>query len=67
MGEFVGDDAFEFGAVHLVEEAGGDGHRRVVDIAARGKGVGSRIVDHVNLGFGDSGGDRNGLDQIVEP
>ena len=45
MAELVGQHAFEFDAVHLLEQAGGHRDRRVLGAPARGEGVRDVAVD----------------------
>ena len=55
--ELVAEDALELLAVELLEEAGRDGDRRMRRVAAGGEGVGRGVVDDVDLGHRDVGGD----------
>ena len=66
MRNLVGDHPFEFRPVHLVHQARGDGNCGVVGVAAGGEGVGGGVVDDVNTRLGDTGSDRDLLDQIVQ-
>ena len=46
--QLVGEHALELDPVHLLEQAGGDGDRGVLRVAAGGEGVGRRVVDDVD-------------------
>ncbi len=52
MAHLVGDHALELIAVESAQQAGGDRERGGLGAPARGEGVGSRIVDDVDLGHG---------------
>ena len=64
--ELVGEDALELDAVHLLEQAGGDGDRRVLGVAAGGEGVRRRVVDDVDARLGQPAGDAQPLDEVVQ-
>jgi hypothetical protein len=40
----------------MLQDPGGDGHRRVLGVAAGGEGVGLGVGGHVELGHGHAGG-----------
>ena len=66
--ELVGDHAFELALVHQVQQAGGDADVRLVGAAAGGERVRRRVVDDVDRRrLREAGGDRDGLDHVVEP
>ena len=65
--QLVGDHAFKFHAVELFEQAGGDGHRRVLRIASCREGVRCRVVDDVDARLGQTAGDAQALDEVVQP
>ena len=64
--QLVGEDAFELDAVHLLEQAGGHGDRRVLGVAPGGEGVRRRVVDDVDARLGQAAGDAQALDEVVQ-
>ncbi len=66
VGHLVGDDALELDAVELFEDAGRDADHGRLRLAARGEGVGRRVVDDVALGRGQAGGEGQPLDDVIE-
>ncbi len=66
VGEFVGDDAFEFGGGHHGHEAFGDADDAVGGVAAGGEGVGGLLVGEVEAGHGEVGALGEALDDFVE-
>jgi hypothetical protein len=53
VGEFVGDDGFEFVAVELVQETSGNANDGVLGVPAGGESVGGGIVHDVEGGEGE--------------
>jgi len=68
MAEFVGDDALQFVAVQFSECAAGDGHGRIGEFEAGGKGVDAAFgVEYVNLRQGNAGGNGHFLHDVDQP
>ena len=65
--QFMGEHTLEFDPIHLLEQTGRHGDRRVVRIAAGGEGVRCRIVDDVDAGLGQATGDAQPFDEVVQP
>ena len=57
MGEFVGDDAFQFCFIKNLEQAGGRCDDGMFGVATGGKSVRRRIVNNINLRPRQTGGD----------
>ena len=66
VAQLVGHDAFELDPVHLLEQSGGDGDRRVVRVAAGRERIRGRVVDDVDARLREPAGDAQTLDQVVE-
>ncbi len=65
--ELVGDDTLEFVARQLVEGAARDGDGRVGGVEAGGEGIEARLlVENVDRGHRDAGGDGHFLDDVEE-
>src|SRR5437899_86363 len=64
--ELVCDHALELGAIHLVQEAAGDGDRGVTRVAPGGERVRRRILDDVELRRRDTESEGEGLDDVVQ-
>ena len=63
--QLVGQHALELDAVHLLQQAGGDGDGRVLRVAAGGEGVGAGVVDDVDPRLRQPAGDAQALDEVV--
>ena len=50
MAQLMGHDAGDLVAAEQIEQTGRSGDSGVLGIAARGKGIGLRIIHHINLG-----------------
>ena len=67
VAELVGQHRLELDAVHLLEQAGRDGDGGVLRVPPGGEGVGGVVLDDVEAGLGQAGGDAQALDDVVEP
>ena len=65
--QLVGQDAFELDAVHLGQQPGRHCDRRVLRVAAGGKGIGRGVVDDVQARLGEARRDAQALDEVVQP
>src|SRR5919199_4264944 len=66
VGHLVRDDALQFVPVQLLEQARGYGYGGVLRAAARGEGVGGRVLDDVDLRHRQAAGDGHLLDDVEE-
>ena len=66
MGHLVGHDALELVPVEFLQQAGSNGDGGVLRISARGKGVGGRVVNYVDLRHSKAASQDHLLDDVVE-
>ena len=67
VAELVGDHPFELDAIHLLEESSGHRDRRMLRISPSGEGDRSDVVDDVDAGLRQAGGDAQPFHDVVEP
>ena len=66
VAHLVARHTFELLAVHDLDQSGREGNGRLIRTDSRGEGVGRRILNHVDVGFGDAFTDSQGVDEIMQ-